>query len=179
MDEVMIMFSDEARFGRINSIHKCWVRGERPTVYSQIVREYTYAYSAICPFDGTMDSLIINGLNSECMGIFLNEVGSRHSDKTIVMFADQAPLSEAQYRHTSDILKMPTNVSLLPLPSHSPQLNPVENIWHELREKWFYNHTFDSLSEVEGRLMEALRAFENDNISVKSTTAFHWIESII
>jgi len=26
----------------------------------------------------------------------------------------------------------------LPLPPYSPQLNPVENIWHELREKWFY-----------------------------------------
>jgi len=173
MDDVMIMFADEARFGRINSVHKCWVRGERPVVYSQIVREYTYAYSAICPFDGTMDSLIINGVNSQCMGIFLDEVSNRHTDKTIIMFADQASW------HTSDILKVPENVVLLPLPSYSPQLNPVENIWHELREKWFYNHTFDSLAEVEDRLMEALRAFENDNDSVRNTTAFHWIIAVI
>ena len=173
MDEVIIMFTDEARFGRINSVHKCWVRGERPVVYAQIVREYTYAYSAICPFDGTMDSLIINGVNSECMSIFLDEVGSRHNDKTIIMFADQASW------HTSDILKIPNNIILMSLPSHSPQLNPVENIWHELREKWFYNHTFDSLAEVEDRLMESLKAFENDSASVKSTTAFHWINTLI
>ena len=128
MDEVLIMFQDEARFGRINAVRRCWVRNERPTVYSQIVREYTYAYSAVCPFDGTMDSLIIDGVNSECMSIFLAEVGIRHADKTIIMFADQASW------HTSDILKIPENVRLLPLPSHSPQLNPTENIWHELRE---------------------------------------------
>jgi transposase len=174
MAEVVIMFEDEARFGRINSVHRCWVRGGiRPVVYSQIVREYTYAYSAICPFDGTMDSLIIPGANSELMSIFLAEVAFRRSNKHVIMFVDQASY------HTSNILKIPENMSLLPLPSHSPQLNPVENIWHELREKWFYNLTFDSLDEVEDRLMEALRAFENDNDSVMKTTAFHWIKEAV
>jgi transposase len=120
-----------------------------------------------------MDSLIINGVDSECMSIFLEEVGSRHSDKTIIMFADQASW------HTSDTLKIPKNISMFPLPPYSPQLNPVENIWHELREKWFYNYTFDSLAEVEVRLMAALSAFEGDKDSVKSTTAFHWIKSVI
>jgi transposase len=106
------------------------------------------------------------------MSIFLAEVGSRHTDKTIIMFADQASW------HTSDILKIPDNIVLLPLPSYSPQLNPVESIWHELREKWFYNYTFDSLAEVEDRLMDALRAFENDIDSVRNTAAFHWIKSV-
>jgi len=58
-DEVVIMFQDKARFGRINSPNSCWVKGKRPTVYSQIAREYTYAYASVCPFDGTMDSLIL------------------------------------------------------------------------------------------------------------------------
>jgi transposase len=120
-----------------------------------------------------MDSLVINGVDSQCMSVFLEEVGSRHIDKTIIMFADQASW------HTSDMLTIPNNIILMSLPPHSPQLNPVENIWHELREKWFYNHTFDSLAQVEDRLMEALRAFENDSLSVKKTTAFHWIKSVI
>ena len=55
--ETMIMFQDEARFGRINETRRCWVQGARPTVPCQIVREYTYAYAAVCPFDGTLDSL--------------------------------------------------------------------------------------------------------------------------
>jgi len=164
MDEVIIMFQDEARFGRINTVRRCWVRGERPTVYSQFVREYTYVYSAVCPFDGTMDSLIIDGVNSECMSIFLEEVGNRHSDKTVIMFADKASW------HTSDILKIPANVRLLPLPSHSPQLNPTENIWHELREKWFYNRYFDSLAGVESRLMEALSTTENNAARLYKST---------
>jgi len=169
LDEAVIMFQDEARFGRINSSRRCWVRGDRPTVYTQIVREYTYAYTAVCPFDGTMDSLIIPAVNNQMMGIFLAEVSKRHTDKHILMFADQASW------HTSDSLTVPNNISLLPLPAYSPQLNPAEAIWHELREKWFYNIYFDSLNEVDDKLMQALAAMENDCDLVKSNTAFHWI----
>jgi len=71
----------------------------------------------------------------------------------------------------SDILKIPENISLLPLPAHSPHLNPTESILHELREKWFYNRYFDSLVCVEDRLFEALIAIENDSVSVKSILA--------
>jgi transposase len=167
------MFADEARFGRINSVRRCWTKGERPTVYSQIVREYTYVYSAVCPFDGVMDSLIIPTVNSEMMSIFLTEVSKRHSDKTVLMFVDGASW------HTSNILIIPDNISLLKLPAHSPQLNPAENIWHELREKWFYNLYFDSLDLVEDKLMEALASLENDIACVKSNSAFHWIISVV
>lgn len=54
------MFQDEARFGRISDPSSCWApKGIRPEVAKQIIREYTYAYSAISPLDGSMDSLIL------------------------------------------------------------------------------------------------------------------------
>jgi hypothetical protein len=34
------------------------------------------------------------------------------------------------------------------LPPSSPQLNPMEHIWDEIREKWFANKVFDSLDAV-------------------------------
>lgn len=43
-----------------------------------------------------------------------------------------------------------------PLPPYSPELNPVEHIWDEVREKWFPNLVFDSLDVIEDRLVEAL-----------------------
>jgi len=61
------------------------------------------------------------------------------------------------------------------LPPYSPQLNPVEHIWDEIREKWFANEVFDSLDGVEDRLVEALVALENDKALVASTTGFDWI----
>ena len=53
-----VMFQDEARFGRINDPKRCW-SPTRPTVGKQIIREYTYAYGAVSPRDGTADFLIL------------------------------------------------------------------------------------------------------------------------
>ena len=44
--------------------------------------------------------------------------------------------------HTSAKLKLPTNISLLPLPPNSPELNPPENVWQYLRDNWLSNRVF-------------------------------------
>ena len=163
------MFQDEARFGRINSPNKCWVKGERPTVYCQIVREYTYAYAAVCPFDGTLDSLILPWAFSTAMNIFLAEVAKRHREKYILMFLDGAGW------HKAKTLEIPRNIRLVPIPPYSPELNPSEHIWDELREKYFHNLTFDSLEAVEDRLEVGLADLENNKALVQSTTGFNWI----
>jgi len=60
-----LMLQDEGRFGRISMLRRCWApRGVRPCVPSQIVREYTYAYAAVSPHDGTMESLILPELKA-------------------------------------------------------------------------------------------------------------------
>ena len=169
----MIMFQDEARFGRINSPQRCWVKGKRPCVFCQIVREYTYAYVAVCPFDGTMDSLVIPFVATDAMSIFLEVVSKRHSEKTILMFLDQAGW------HKAKELRIPRNMRLLPLPSYSPELNPTEHIWDELREKWFHNITFDSIGAVEDRLVDGLLALENSPSLIQSLTGFDWIISFV
>jgi hypothetical protein len=172
-NETVIMFQDEARFGRINSPKSCWVKGERPTVYSQIVREYTYAYASVCPFDGTMDSLILPWVFVVAMNVFLAEVAKRHSDKYILMFLDQAGW------HKAKELYIPPNIRLASLPAYSPELNPAEHIWDELREKYFHNLTFDSIGAVEDQLEVGLRDLENNKPLVQSTTGFNWIISCV
>ena len=77
--------------------------------------------------------------------------------------------------HRANDLAVPENMRLEALPPYSPQLNPVEHIWDEIREKWFANEVFNSLDAVEDRLVEALVALENDRELVASTTGFDWI----
>jgi len=169
----MIMFQDEARFGRINAPHRCWVKGERPVVYCQIVREYTYAYASVCPSDGTLDSLILPWAYTTAMNIFLAEVAKRHSDKFILMFLDQASW------HKAKDLNIPQNIRLASLPAYSPELNPTEHIWDELREKYFHNIAFDSIGAVEDKLEEGLGDLENNKTLVQSMTGFDWIVTIV
>jgi transposase len=168
--QLRLMFQDEARFGRINDPRRCWApKGVRPEVGLQIVREYTYAFGAVSPHDGTLDSLILPVVTAEAMSIFLEEVAQRHPEEFILMFLDGAGW------HRANNLVVPQNMRLEALPSYSPQLNPVEHIWDEIREKWFANEVFNSLDGVEDRLVEALVALEDDKELVASTTGFDWI----
>uniref|UniRef100_UPI00187264F1 transposase n=1 Tax=Acidithiobacillus thiooxidans TaxID=930 RepID=UPI00187264F1 len=89
------------------------------------------AYAAVSPQDGRMDSLVLPEVSSKCMQIFLNEVAQRYPDENILMIMDGAGW------HKSHHLQLPENLRLLFLPPYSPELNPQEHLWDELREKYF------------------------------------------
>lgn len=172
-DNFRVMFQDEASFGRINKPKRCWCpKGIRPTVPCQRIREYTYAYAAASPMDGEMVSLVLPYANTDCMNIFLDEVSKRYSSNHILMIADGAAW------HRSKTLKLPSNIEMFPLLPYSPELNPVENLWDETREKGFRNEVFNSMTDVENRLCETLSALEKDKNRVKSITGWDWIVNI-
>jgi hypothetical protein len=170
---VRVMFEDEARFGRISDPRRCWApAGIRPEVNTQIVREYEYAFAALSPHDGTLDTLVLPWANTEAMGIFLAEVSQRHPHEFILMVLDGAGW------HRAKRLPVPANVRLIPLPPWSPPLNPVEHLWDEVREKWFSNRVFASMAALEAQLVAALTVLEDDPPRVASLTGFDWIRSI-
>lgn len=164
------MFEDEGRFGRISDPRRCWApKGIRPDAPSQFVREYTYAFAAVSPLDGVLDSLILPHVNAEAMSLFLAEVASRHPDEHILMFMDRAGW------HRAKDLIVPRNMRLDWLPPYSPQCNPVEHLWDEIREKHFCNRVFNSLDAVETTLCSALASLEASPQVVASLTGFDWI----
>jgi len=164
------MFQDEARFGRISDCRRCWCRRPvRPLVKKMISRQYTYVFGAVSPLDGQFDTLILPRADTSCMQLFLDEIAQRHSQDNIVMVLDGARW------HTTGKLTTPANMRLLFLPPYSPELNPVEHLWDELREKYFHNRVFSSLEEVEQYLFEALVAFEQNTECIRSICSWPWI----
>ena len=164
------MFQDEARFGRISSVRRCWAPFPiRPLCRAMFTREYTYAYGAVDVVSGELDSLILPHVNTDCMQIFLDEVSARHPERRIIMVLDGASW------HGSAGLKPPQNMRLISLPPYSPELNPVEHVWDEMREKFFHNKAFDSMDAVEDQLQIALVALESDLPRVQSIVAWDWI----
>ena len=77
--------------------------------------------------------------------------------------------------HCSEEFEIPANMILQPLPPYSPELNPQENIWDEIREKLFKNYALKSMDEVNDKLDEAALYIERNPKLVKSITSFPYI----
>lgn len=165
-----VMFEDEGRFGRISTPSACWaLKGTRPIVHQQIVREYTYAYAAVDPHNGEVDSLILPNMYATTMSVFLQELAERHPDCLILLIMDGAPC------HRAGDLKIPENIRIVELPPYSPELNPAEHLWDAMREDGFKNVTFQSMCAVEEAMVTTLRSLEGNAERVKSLTGFPWI----
>ena len=63
----------------------------------------------------------------------------------------------------------------IPQPSHSPEVNPVEHIWDELREKHFHNKALSSLDEVENTLCKGINLMNSYPEKLKSLTNFPYL----
>ena len=165
-----LMFQDEARFGRISDCCYCWCKKPlRPLVKAMLSHPYVYAYAAVSPQDGKLDSLVLPEVNGQWMQAFLTEVAGRYPAENIVMVVDGARW------HRSKTFDMPGNLKLLFLPAYSPELNPQEHIWDELREKSFHNKTFASLELLEDHLAQSLKVMETQYETIKSVVAWDWI----
>ena len=169
-----VMFADEARFGRMNRPRPCWApAGVRPKVACQLVREFIYLYGAISPKDGASAFLILPSSDAECFQIFLDALAKKFSRSHILLIVDGAG------NHKSGELAIPANVTLARLPAYSPELNPQENIWDEIREKIFKNYAAKSMDEVCEMLVKGSLYIERNPELVKSMTSFPYIASSI
>ena len=170
---VRLMFPDEARFGRMVRIRRCWAPApQRPLVDNGYEREFTYVYGAVSPLEGQLDWMICRKMNTELMGQFLAQVSAAHPDDFIVMIIDGAS------SHVAKTLAIPENIRLYRLPAYSPQLNPQEHLWDELREKEFPNRVFADMAGVLRQLEQGLPRLAADIARVRSITAWSWIVSL-
>ena len=100
---------------------------------------------------------------------FLNVLAKKFSRSQILLVVDGAG------NHGSGDLLVPSNVILEFLPAYSPELNPQENIWDEIREKIFKNYAAKSMDEVSNKLVDAALYIESNPEMVKSMTGFPYI----
>lgn len=162
------MFQDEAGFGRINKPKYCWCfPGLRPTVPCHHIREYRYTYGAVEPLTGESCFLILPYSNTDCMNVFLQELATKYPDDRILLVCDGAAW------HKSKTLIIPDNIRLLFLPPATPEMNPIEQIWKEIRKRGFRNEIFQTLDKVVDRLCDTVCSLSKSTI--KSITGRKWI----
>ena len=164
------MFQDEAGFGRINKPKYCWCKkGIRPAVPCHHIREYRYVYGAVEPLTGESCFWVMPRCNTDCMNVYLEELSKQFPDDIILLCCDGAAW------HKSKSLRVPHNIELIPIPPYTPEMNPIEQIWKELRKMGFRNEVFATLEKVVLRLCDTICDLTPDTI--RSITGRSWIIS--
>jgi len=165
------MFQDEAGFGRINKPKQCWCpKGIRPSVPCHHIREYRYAYGAVEPITGDSFFLVMPYCNTDCMNVFLAELSVKYADDFILLIVDGASWHRAKW------LQVPENIALFFLPPYTPEMNPIEQIWKEIRKRGFKNEIFSSLACVVDRLCDVICSLSNETIT--SITCRSWMRGV-
>jgi len=141
---IEIWFQDEMRVGQKNKLTYRWARtGSRPRAVHDQRTQSTYLFGAVCPERGTGAGLVLPACNREAMQRHLDTIAPAVSvGAHAILLCDRAGW------HTTKALKVPCNISLMPLPARAPELNPQENMWQFMRQNWLSNRVFKSYDNI-------------------------------
>ncbi len=144
-----VYFEDEARFGQQGTLTRIWAqRGTRPSAVRQTEYGYLWVLGAVCPETGHAEGLLCQRLNTTTVNLFLEQFSQRiAADEQAVMIWDGAGF------HRSKSLKVPANMSFIQLPAYSPELNPIENLWHYLKSHYWSNNVYADYAALEEAAM--------------------------
>ena len=101
------------------------------------------------------------------MNVFLQQLSQEYPEDYIVLAVDGAAWHRAHWLH------IPHNIELLFLPPYTPEMNPIEQIWKEIRKRGFNNEIFPTLEHVVDNLCNSIRSLSSD--SIRSITGRDWI----
>lgn len=167
---VEIWFGDEARLGQKNTPANVWApTGSRPTVPKDLRYANGYIFGAVCPMEKKAAAIVIRRCNTAAMNYHLTEISTQVGpDANAVLILDQAGW------HKSKKLMVPDNIVLMYLPPYSPELNPVERIWHFLRSHFLSNRIFADVDAVIAAGVDAWNRFAADANRIASLCHVDW-----
>ena len=168
---VEIWFQDEARVGQQGSLEHIWApRGSRLRAVRDNRRDSVYLFGALCPARAVGAAVIMPAANSEAMGIHLAEISTQVAPGAhAVVLCDSAGWHQA-----GGALKLPSNLSLLPIPPYSPELNPMENARDYLRGNQLSHQIWDTCDDIVQACAKAWRFLVNNQNRIRSIAHREW-----
>jgi transposase len=162
----------DARVGQQGTLTRVWARrGTRPRAPRDTRTQWAYIFGAVCPERGAAAGLVLPTVNTQAMNAHLAEIS-----RSVAPGAHAVLVLDGAGWHGSAALVVPDNLSLLTLPPYSPELNPVENVWHYLRANWLAISVFDSYDAILDACCTAWNRFANDPKTVTSITERSWAQ---
>ena len=125
-----VFCQDESRLGLHLPVHRRLTGyGMKPVQIVEPLYEYYWLYAAVEPTTGEAFWWELPRLDAACFTVFLQKFGQCYDDSLNIVLLDQAPA------HVAQRVQIPENVVLVWLPAYSPELNPAERLWEDLKRR--------------------------------------------
>jgi transposase len=169
-----LFFQDEARIGQKGRVcHIWWKRGERPPGLVDQRYINAYIYAAVEPGTDNAFALILPDANSASMQAFLDDFAA-----TIAHGEHVALVLDGAGWHSGKALRVPTNITLVPLPPYSPELNPVERVWLYLKQRFLSMRLLNDYNTILAAASKAWKRLSHQAGRLTTLTSYPWIIKI-
>jgi transposase len=169
--KVRIWMADEHRYGLISVLRKVWtLRGHQPIAPYQTKYQWGHLYAALeVGGENSCEFFFSPTVSLEASDFFLRQVAESDEDAHHIVIWDGAGFHQKTGSHP-----IPERIHLLQLPAYSPELNPVEKLFDQLKDE-IGNRLFDSLDDIEAAITSLLSTFWSDLRNVTSLIGNGWL----
>ena len=171
---ISVWFQDEARIGQKGRVcHRWYTRGQRPPGLADNRFTFAYIFGAVRPLTDDAFALVMPEVSTASMQIFLDEFAKTlPADEHAAMIMDQAGW------HGAKALKVPANMTLIPLPPYSPQLNPIERLWLHLKARFLSHRLHADYDAIVDAVCVAWNRLRAETGTITSLCSYPWIEQV-
>jgi hypothetical protein len=144
-------------------------RGSRPVRPKQTEYQWVYLFGAVNPETGDSVALVLPEADTFAMNLHLKAISQEVGPmRHVVLILDNAGW------HTCNGLVVPENITLMPLPSRTPEENPIERLWLWIKDHYFSNRMY---RDYETLLDEVCRMWNRlDSTRIQSVCRCQWIQ---
>lgn len=150
---------DETRLGlKTIQRRKITAKGVKPMGQVQWQRQALYLYGIVEPKTGERFFYEFSHRDSSCFELYLKLVSEQFPDSLNLIQLDNASAHSAKH------LQIPENILLVFQPPHSPELNPIERLWQQLKSELAWD-IYENLDQLRLALRQVLQNLQPEALT--------------
>ena len=138
--------------------------GVKPVIPFQHKFETTYLYGSYSSINGDSFVWEVNGVTCDIFERYLKEFSEHKPQEFKIVVIDNAGF------HSTKNIEIPDNIYLLRIPPYTPELNPCEQVWQYIKNR-YRNQLFKTMDNLKDWLHKTVASMKKETI--KSITSNH------